>query len=170
MICCCYRRDEAHDPDGFIAALAVVLGDYPTAIVDYASDPRTGIVTAFPMGLPNVGQIKKFLDDKLSYSEKLKKLAEIPKPEFQRLPKPPAGPGDLANVFVAKDVRQYAQMVERAKTGDQREFRFVGGERPGIWVALSWFDMPAAVGSNFRTATDTELRGYYAKPKSEDAA
>jgi hypothetical protein len=163
----CYRRDEAQDPDGFVANLAVVLGDYPASIVDIAADPRTGVSTVHQMGLPNVGQIRQFLEDKLSHREKLQRLAELPKPEFQRLPKTPAGPGDLANVFVAKDVRQYPQMVERAKTGDPREFRFVDGARPGIWVALSWFDMPAAVGSKFRTASTDEIRAYYAKPTDE---
>src|SRR5262249_11238812 len=37
-----YRRDEAHDPETFVAALAIIFGDYPASIVQYAADPRTG--------------------------------------------------------------------------------------------------------------------------------
>lgn len=61
-ICGCYRRDEAQDPETFAAALAIVLADYPKQIADYAADPRTGVVTKYPMGLPNIGQIKEFCD------------------------------------------------------------------------------------------------------------
>src|SRR5665213_2276148 len=34
-IFCCYRRDEAHNPDGFAAALGAILSDYSRAVVDY---------------------------------------------------------------------------------------------------------------------------------------
>ena len=61
-ICGCYRRDEAQDPETFAAALALVLSEFPRSIVDYAADPRTGIVTKYPMGLPNVGQIRDFCE------------------------------------------------------------------------------------------------------------
>lgn len=62
LICGQYRRDEAQDPDIFAQALALVLGDYPAHIVDFACDPRTGIITEYKMGLPNVGQIRDFLE------------------------------------------------------------------------------------------------------------
>jgi hypothetical protein len=138
-----------------------VLTDYPADIVNLAADPRTGVVASFPMGLPNVGQIRQFLEDKLSHREKLQRLAELPKQEFKRFPPTPAGPGDLANVFVPETVRQYAQMVERAKTGDPREFRYATG---GIMVGLSWFDTPAQVAKTFKTPTNEEIQKHYAKP------
>ena len=58
----CYRRDEAHDPEMFVAALAAILGDYPAIVVDYIADPRTGVLSEFPMGLPNVGQIRELCE------------------------------------------------------------------------------------------------------------
>jgi hypothetical protein len=64
LIAGCYRRDEAHDPEIFAAALAVLIAEYPENIISQASDPRCGIVTEFPNGLPNIGQIKTFLDNK----------------------------------------------------------------------------------------------------------
>jgi hypothetical protein len=142
-ICGCYRRDEAQDPETFAAGLAAVLMDYPADIVRLAADPRTGVVSAFPMGMPNVGQIRQFLEDKLSHRDKLQRLAEMPKPEFTRLPKPSAGPGDLANVFVPVGTPMYDRFVERAKDADPREYRYDEKGRAGIFVALGWFHTPA---------------------------
>src|SRR5215467_7258936 len=72
-----YRRDEAHDPETFVAALAIIFGDYPASIVQYAADPRTGVVCKFPMGLPNVGQIKEFCDGVLARQERLQRYSEL---------------------------------------------------------------------------------------------
>jgi hypothetical protein len=140
-ICSCYRRDEAQNPEMFAAALAIVLGDYPTEIVNYAADPRTGVITRFPMGLPNVGQIKVYLDETQAWKDRLKHYGQLPKAEFARLPKPPAGPGAWANVFVPADALPYARMVELTINADHREWRY-DTERQGIWVALSWLQEP----------------------------
>jgi hypothetical protein len=72
-----YRRDEAHDPETFVAALALIFGDYPESIVQYAADPRTGVVSKFPMGLPNVGQIKEFCDGVLSRQERIARYSSL---------------------------------------------------------------------------------------------
>lgn len=168
MICSCYRRDEAHDPDGFIAALAVVLGDYPASVVDYAADPRTGVITAFPMGLPNVGQISQFLEATQIKQERLQHYASLPiVPASHRLPKPPLGPGDLANVFVPNTDRNYARMVERAKTADEREYRH---EQGGIRVALGWFTKPSEQARRFKPLSADDLRALYPKPETNEEA
>lgn len=39
----CYRRSESYDPEIFAAAAAAVLSDYDLDIVDYVTDPRTGL-------------------------------------------------------------------------------------------------------------------------------
>lgn len=39
----CYRRSESYDPEIFAAAAAAVLSDYSLDIVDYVTDPRTGL-------------------------------------------------------------------------------------------------------------------------------
>lgn len=100
-ICGCYRRDEAQDPETFAAALALVLGDYPTSIVDFIADPRTGVITKYPMGLPNVGQIKQFCDDTLRQQERLEHYAKLPKaPPRVILPPPVREPGtDYMSMF-----------------------------------------------------------------------
>lgn len=165
----CYRRDEAQDPDGFVANLALVLGDYPASIVDLAADPRTGIITAFPMGLPNVGQIRQFLEDKLSHREKLARLAALPKPEFVRgLPRPVAGPGAWANVLLRPEHPMYARFIERAKTADPREFEFTN---EGIRVSLAWLERPAdhIATKHFKVPSEEFLRELYpAKPAAQE--
>lgn len=147
MICGCYRRDEAQSPEIFAAALAIVLGDYPAEIVHYAADPRTGVISEFPMGLPSVGQIKQYLDGVQIKKDRLKHYGNLP-PPVPRLPKPPVGAGDWANVLVAPDAPQYARMVGLTKDGDSRCWRYdkikPGETKPGIWVSFNWLDQPAA--------------------------
>lgn len=137
-ICGAYRRDEAQDPETFAAALTVVLSDFPADIVRLAEDPRTGIVASFPMGLPNVGQILRWMQDKLAHREKLQRFAALPQPDFtSRLHRPPIHSGSLANVFVPKANEEYSRMVERSNTADPREFEHLQG---GIRVPLGWLD------------------------------
>ncbi len=83
----CYRRDEAQDPDTFASALALVLSDFPKSIVEYVADPRTGIITSYPMGLPQVGQIKAFCEATAARQYRLEQYSEQPK--FQRYVAPP---------------------------------------------------------------------------------
>jgi hypothetical protein len=156
-----------------VEALSVVLSDYPARIIDYAADPRTGISAAFPNGLPNVGQIKRFLDDKLSHFDRLQRLAALPKTERSHAarPRPMPQPGDLANVFVPKDKPLYARFVERAQAEDTnpREFRFQHG-REGIFVALTWFDssMSPRQADKLPTLSDDALRLLYPKQAKQD--
>lgn len=164
----CYRRDEAQDPEGYVANLALVLGDYPRQIIDLAADPRTGVITAFPMGVPNLGQIGEFLAGKLAYQEKMERLAALPKVERTRyLPRPEPQPGDLANVFLPITHPLYSRMVERAKDGCPREYRH---EPNGIRVALGWLERPSQEAKHFKTPapTDDELRAIYAKQVAEE--
>lgn len=168
QICGSYRRDEAQDPETFAAAVAVVLGDYPADIARIAADPRTGVAAAFPNGLPQVGQIKEFLDGLHKRKLYLEHLASLPKPDFNDPPRPKAGPGDWANVLVHSDAPQYPHMVERARQpgADPREFRFV---RQGIWVGARWFEAPRQqlVSKTFKLLSDDDLRALYPKAPAE---
>lgn len=172
----CYRRDEAQDPEGFVANLSLVLADYPADIVEIAADPRTGIITAHPMGLPNVGQIREFLEAKLVRREHMERLAALPKVEKQTyFPRPAPMAGDLANVFVPSTVPIYALMVKKAEAKDAnpREYRYsADANKPGIFVALNWLDDPQGIASKKLkqiSLSEDELRRLYPK-KGEDAA
>lgn len=74
-----YRRDEAHDPETFASALSLVLSDFSVELVEYAADPRTGIVKEFPMGLPNVGQVREFLEYTQQRKDRIERYAAMPK-------------------------------------------------------------------------------------------
>jgi hypothetical protein len=104
----CYRRDEAHDPETFTAGLAVILADYPAAIVEYAADPRTGVVSKFPMGLPNVGQIKEFCDGILARQERMAHYASLPKAKPYE--PPPVKPGQIT----------YKEFLEKVAKGETK--------------------------------------------------
>ena len=97
----CYRRDEAHDPEGFVAGLTAILTDYPAKVVGYVADPRTGVAKEYPNGLPNIGQIKEFCD----IIEQ--RQATMAKPSIKAAPyvPPPVGPDQLT----------YAQFLERCE-------------------------------------------------------
>lgn len=53
----CYRKDEAHDPEIYCAAVAATLADFPRQVVDYVTDPRTGIPSESKF-LPNVAEVR----------------------------------------------------------------------------------------------------------------
>jgi hypothetical protein len=114
----CYRRDEAHDPETFAAGLAVVLADYPAAIVEYAADPRMGVVSKFPMGLPNVGQIKEFCDGIQARQERIAHYARLgPAKPYEA---PPLKPGEIT----------YQQFLDKAAKGETKP-RPIGAFEPG---------------------------------------
>lgn len=43
MLLSAYRRDDYADPEKFVAQLGVVLSGYDADVVEYVTDPRTGI-------------------------------------------------------------------------------------------------------------------------------
>jgi len=151
IICGCYRRDEAQDPETFAAALAAVLADYPEGIVTYAADPRTGVITKFPMGLPNIGQIKQFLDDAVERQDRLNRYAARPKPARAEVfdKPPPTEP----NLFVPDTSSRYGALAKRAEREPARA-RFGskvckdGVRRTGVVVPLHWWEEPATLGDD----------------------
>ena len=54
-----YRKDEVHDPDTYCSATALILGLYPVAVVDYVTDPRTGIASDIKW-IPNTAEIRSY--------------------------------------------------------------------------------------------------------------
>lgn len=62
MLLSAYRRDDYADPDSFIVQLGTVLETYPDWIVNYVTDPRTGIqrTSIFP---PSIAEVVKACED-----------------------------------------------------------------------------------------------------------
>jgi hypothetical protein len=108
LIAGCYRRDEAHDPEVFVSALALVLADYSVAVVNYVTDPRTGVAKAFPNGLPNVGQIREFCDGVQNRLARLDRYAALPRQQSQPIAPPPRPPGQVG----------YKEFLEMAGRGE----------------------------------------------------
>jgi hypothetical protein len=88
--------------------LALVLADYPAAVVCYAADPRTGIAKAFPNGLPNVGQIRDFCDGVQSRHAQLERYAALPRQRSQPIAAPARASGQYS----------YAEFLEMAARGE----------------------------------------------------
>jgi hypothetical protein len=121
----CYRRDEAHDPEGFVAALTAILSDYPASVVNYAADPRTGVATEFPMGLPNVGQIKQFCD---GVARRHQVMNQVPRRVVRSEP-PPVLPGQETYAqFLARCERNG---LEPRPIGRFEQGEYQAGERSG---------------------------------------
>jgi hypothetical protein len=113
------------------------LGDYPKKLVEYAADPRTGVISKFPMGLPNIGQIKTYLDETQSNQVRLERYSTLP--VFK--PFKPAPIVRRPNLFVPDDNRRYDEMLRRRDF--DRENRSEFGQhngKNGIWVPLSWWE------------------------------
>lgn len=58
----CYRKDEVSEPDTYCAAVALVLSDFSTHVITFATDPRTGIPAKIKW-LPSIAEIRAFLDE-----------------------------------------------------------------------------------------------------------
>lgn len=150
-ICGCYRRDEAQDPETFAAALAVVLADYPASIVEFAADPRTGVITKFPMGLPNIGQIKQFLDDAHNRQALLMHYSTLPKARPRAIAPPQKA---QPNLFVPDTASRYQAMLKRHEKDSagcswRGSHQCIDGvTRNGLWVPLNWWDDPKTIDSD----------------------
>jgi hypothetical protein len=74
----CYRRDDAHDPDTYAAAISAVLAEYPESVVRYVTDPRTGIPRKLKF-LPSVAEVAEACDHELDLRRTIgeERLAEF---------------------------------------------------------------------------------------------
>jgi hypothetical protein len=150
LLCGCYRRGDANDPDTYIAAVAAVLAMFDFDIIREATDPRLGISTSekFRAFMPNSGELKAYCDALAERKERLKKLAAIPRPvpSTHRLEAPEAPAGSWANVHVPEADRRYAKLCEWAAKNEPKFSRYgVSSDGvPGIWVALHALDSAPA--------------------------
>ena len=74
----CYRKDDAHDPDTYAAAISAVLAEYPEGVVRYVTDPRTGLPRKMKF-LPSVAEVSEACEYELDMRRKLgeERLATI---------------------------------------------------------------------------------------------
>jgi hypothetical protein len=141
MLFGCYRRGDANDPEMYVSAIAAVLACYDIDLIREVTDPRTGICTTekFMTFMPNAGELKVYCEAVAARRERIRKLGELPRPDFTqaRLSAPPPAAGDLASVFVPDGHPRYSKLVEWAKTASARMWKFgrSSDNRVGIWIA-----------------------------------
>jgi hypothetical protein len=124
----CYRKDEAHDPDVYCAAVAATLAEFPRPVVDYVTDPRTGMPSSSRF-LPNIAEVREAC---VMEAERRRKLSQ-PRVILKREAPPAKPPGDL---FVAFDVPRYADMSERLNREPDKGRR----DKGGIWIPHVWYE------------------------------
>lgn len=68
MLFGCYRKGDANDPEIYTAAIAATLADFPLEVVQYVTDPRTGIASKVKF-LPTVAEVREFCDGHAEWCE-----------------------------------------------------------------------------------------------------
>ena len=66
----CYRKAEASDPEVYAAATAAVLSEYSRDIIEYITDPRSGLPSK-SQWLPSVYEVRRACDEHKDYLRKL---------------------------------------------------------------------------------------------------
>lgn len=135
----CYRRDDSADPDIYCAAVASTLALFPRQVVDYVTDPRTGIASENKF-LPNVAEVRAACSA-AGARLALQSKPSIPRRAFTGVPI------NLVNLFVPVGFPGYDKMIERAATEAPDLHRYQNGytcydgmPRNGIWVPYKWHD------------------------------
>lgn len=150
LLFACYRRADAADPDGYLAAITAVLLQYDSDLIREVTDPRFGISTTEKHAsfMPTSGELKRYCEAEAERKSRLKRLGDLPKPNPLRLAAPnprDAAPGAYANVFVPDGHPRYSSLVKWSETADPRLFRFgrSSDARVGIWISHAIWDSGA---------------------------
>lgn len=54
----CYRKQEANDPEIYVAAVTAVLSEYPQPVIETVTDPRSGLPSRLKW-LPSVAEVRE---------------------------------------------------------------------------------------------------------------
>lgn len=61
-----YRKADLADPDKWNLQVAMVLGRFPKEVVDYVTDPYTGVQAHIRFGVPNLADIVAACDERMA--------------------------------------------------------------------------------------------------------
>jgi hypothetical protein len=115
-----YRRDETHNPEVYSSAVSAVLADgYSPEIVDYVTDPRTGLPSRKKF-LPSVAEVREACDERSTHVDRIKRyetLKAVPPREV------PIVPGQIT----------YREFLEHCKATGARP-RPIGAFEPGGYL------------------------------------
>src|SRR5262249_7435276 len=118
LLFACYRKDEAHDPQTYSAAVAAVLGDgYSREVVEYVTDPRTGIPSKQKF-LPAVAEVREACDARASHLDRMQRYQLLgPAKPYEPTP---TKPGQIT-------YREHLKLAAQGKTKP----RPIGAFEPG---------------------------------------
>jgi hypothetical protein len=74
-----YRKADYHNPAGFIATIGAILEQYDQAIVEYVTDPRTGIQRRLKWP-PSPAEVVEACDAEIIHREKISRYSSMPPP------------------------------------------------------------------------------------------
>jgi hypothetical protein len=168
----CYRRDDANDPEMYVMAIAAVLGQYPRSIVEYATDPRSGLPSKLKWP-PSAAEVTEFCDAERERAHKMSK----PGPTFRKREYVPPrnDPGCWANCFVGPESPNYAAAIAftQSPDADSRAWKF-GEFRgiQGIWVAYPNYETirlggGRMAGKTWQSMSDAALRAHYSAEETK---
>lgn len=75
MLFGCYRKAEANDPEVLTAAIAAILSEYPADVVEFVTDPRTGLPSTSKW-LPSVFEVREACEKRLEMADVYRKLKD----------------------------------------------------------------------------------------------
>jgi hypothetical protein len=61
----CFRTGQANDPDLYVAGIAAVLAEYPRKVIDFVTDPRTGLPRKLSF-LPSIAEVSGACDEEMA--------------------------------------------------------------------------------------------------------
>lgn len=111
----CYRKQDANDPDIYVAAVASILNEYPPAVIDYVTDPRTGLPNRLKW-LPTVAEVREACEMRFTTAKLLINLGEMAKQKRLLLEDPNADERQkcLARAFLAQVEKNHPQLAAPA--------------------------------------------------------
>lgn len=75
MLFGCYRKTEANDAEVLAAAVAATLAEFPVEVIEYVTDPRTGL-PATSKWPPTVFEVREACEKRLEMQDVYRKLEE----------------------------------------------------------------------------------------------
>lgn len=108
LLCSAYPKDDYSDPEAFVAQLGVILAQYDPEVVEYVTDPRTGLQRRLKFRL-TIADVVEALEAEANWRDKVAKAQAISggKNPTTLLPKPRFSVADSYEAMFAKHGRPF---------------------------------------------------------------
>jgi len=113
-----YRKADYHNPTGFVATMGAILEQYDPEIVEYVTDPKTGIQRRLKWP-PAPAEVVEACEAEAIHREKIRKYSKMP-PPLPRLSGPKFSAEQSFETMTAKHGRPFGPFE------DGRELQYEG--------------------------------------------